>query len=312
MHKRNAFTLVELLVVIAIIGVLVALLLPAVQAAREAARRAQCTNKLKQIGLGLHNFVSARKRFPPGSPGQRRHGLFAMLLPYIEQQSIYETYDVVNDVTAGTGVPVNDPRRFVFVETYLCPTWADPAVFVNMPAPELNGAVSTYQGVGGVLGKPGVKLTASPTGGDMPNNGIFAWERKLSTSGGNLPGRMLKSITDGLSNTFAVAEYVHRDKDPATQFSGAPGNVRSWFVATNGGVDFATYSFKVIVYPLNTTLDRVADGLKFNHLPMGSFHAGGANFVMADGSVHFVSDEIAFPLYQDLSTCNGNETAKVP
>ena len=115
-NPRSAFTLVELLVVIAIIGILIALLLPAVQAAREAARRIQCTNNLKQMGLAMHNYLTAQPEyFPPGATGHYKHGLFTYLLPYMEQQPVFDT----TDRSLGHDTHF-DPHRYTEIQTYVC------------------------------------------------------------------------------------------------------------------------------------------------------------------------------------------------
>ena len=116
---RFGFTLVELLVVIAIIGILVSLLLPAVQSAREAARRMECSNNLKQIGLALHNFQTANKEeFPVGAPGTGGHGMWTHMLPYLEQQNIYDNCEF--DGSAG-----NDPMLYTLIDFYVCPSYVD-------------------------------------------------------------------------------------------------------------------------------------------------------------------------------------------
>ena len=160
-RRRAAFTLVELLVVIAIIATLIGLLLPAVQAARESARRASCTNNLKQIGLAMHTYASAQKeRLPPGAPQRRSasnayHGLFTHLLPFVEQQTLYNSLALyqptANDTTA----------RYSVVQAYVCPSWADPPVFRDQAQPYMNGAITTYQGSNGAHVNPNPKLVTS-------------------------------------------------------------------------------------------------------------------------------------------------------
>jgi len=300
---EKAFTLVELLVVIAIIGVLVALLLPAVQAAREAARRMQCTNNLKQIGLALHNFASTNgNQFPEGSPGPAEHGLFTALLPYLEAQNIYDALDLEGSTLDLDPASPNSIHRFTQIPGYVCPSWIHPTVYEGLANNFQNGTVCTYQGVGGAF--PEVEpVTLSPGFGSMPQNGMF----------GFAIDRSLSKVTDGLSNTLAMGEFVHIDFQSGGGFSDPPGNVRSWILgATSSETNAAVYTFKVIVHPLNAKLDRIADGIGYNHLPHGSFHVGGGNFLLGDSSVHFVTDGIDINIYQALATINGDEVAQLP
>ena len=288
--QRHGFTLVELLVVIAIIGILIALLLPAVQAARESARRSQCTNHLKQLGLALHNYAGTHAEYlPPGSPASLRHGLFTAMLPFLEKTAVHEQIDLEGNTHI-------DPARNTIIPEYSCASFPGPVVMsdTNLASYQL-GAMTHYQAVGGALRSDDVEITPSIYG-DLPGNGAFGYEMF----------RRLAQISDGTSNTLAIGEFVHRDTLNGA-FVEPPGNVRPWILGCNSGS--GSYAFKVIEHPPNIRLDRVADGIPFNHLPMGSFHPGGAQFVMVDGSVHFIADGIDFDTYQSLATCNGNEAA---
>ena len=293
MKNRRGFTLVELLVVIAIIGILIALLLPAVQAAREAARRSQCTNNLKQIGLGYHLYMDVnREHFPPGSPGTTRHGLFTYLLPHMEGRPIYDQCDL-------DGNTFNDPQRYTPVAVYICPSYPGEPVIEGNSQTYANGALTTYQGVGGVL-IDGQTDRVTGSHGDIPNNGMFTWRRV----------RRLSGVSDGTTHTLAVGEFVQRDKEGT--YHGYPGNVRAWILGGTDSDNQGSYAFKVIEYPINADLDRTADSIPFNHLPMGSHHPGGANFMIADGSVHFLPETIDMTVYQSLATCDGGESAQLP
>jgi len=288
-HRGSGgFTLVELLVVIAIIGILIALLLPAVQAAREAARRLQCTNNLKQIGMAMHNYASQYSgRFPPGCTGNYRHGFFTYILPFIEQDAIFKDLDL-------DGEPVKGPHTREVIQTYLCPSYPYPALpYTNDSHDFLNTAITTYQGVGGTYRPGDTDVDGGDHYGYFPRNGIFGWEMV----------REIRDVTDGTSHTLAVGEFVQRDNLPNVDY---PSNVRGWILGANGG--FGSYAFKVIQYLVNTQANR-NDGIRFNWLPMKSYHPGGANFTMADGSVQFVNEQIELEVYRSLATCNEGEVA---
>ena len=287
--QKRGFTLVELLVVIAIIGILVALLLPAVQAARESARRMQCVNQLKQMGLALHNYSLLHKAFPFGAPGIAQPGLFAHLLPYLEEQSIHD--QIVFDDQWNS----MQPMRFEVVPVFVCPNWPHAATYPTARITQMYGAVTTYQGNGGIMiNERGIKITPSPDHGPMPHTGLFGWGF----------GRKLSEVTDGLSHTFAILEYTHLDRT-GDEYSQPPGNVRGWIMGGNNA--YAGFGFKVLSHSPNSPLDRRADDVKFNHLPMSSFHPGGINSLLADGSVDFLTDDVNFDVYQAMATVDRGE-----
>lgn len=297
MQKQKAFTLVELLVVIAIIGILIAMLLPAVQAAREAARRMSCSNNLKQMGVAIHNYASASSdRLPYGNVSATqngnvlygRHALFTSLLPYLEMEGIY-------DVCDPKGNSYISPMRYEVISAYICPSYAGPSVLESGTSPAgvsmQEAAFTTYQGIGGAIGS----TVAMP-------NGIFRWQEQVT----------LSDVTDGTSNTFMIGEFVHRDWDPVALFSTYPGSVRGWVLGDGYDDAYvyaprASYVFKVIEHPVNYRCNRLADSIRFNHLPMGSEHPGGAQFTLTDGSVHFISEDVELETLQNMATVSGGE-----
>ncbi len=288
--RTAGFTLVELLVVIAIIAILVGLLLPAVQQAREAARRMQCSNNLKQMGLAVHNYMTSnRDMFPYGCRGNGKHGLFTHMLPYLEQKALYDTFDL-------NGLTETAPNRNVVIPMYFCPSYPFPKV-CTVGYDYMKGALTTYQGVNGTLRTSTQAKTASTTYGDVPKNGIFDYGEQRSIS----------DCRDGLSNTLAIGEMTHRDK--TGDYSQGGGNVRPWILGDNATVGL--YATKVIQYPINAKVIRDTDGVLFNHLPMSSYHAGGSDFLVADGSVRFLTESINFETYRSLATCNEGEANAV-
>ncbi len=304
--RRRGFTLVELLVVIAIIGILVALLLPAVQSAREAARRSQCLNNLKQQGLAAQNHMSTYGGLlPPGYLREQgsfiKRGLFTEMLPFMEEQP---TYDLIQFDQNTPATAFLDPVRDIVVKAYLCPSWPDTVVITD-GTPSQNGAITTYAGSGGAITSNDPTLLV---GGEYPNNGAFA----LKQAGTRIIGhqRAEREITDGLSKTFLTGEFVHRDCTLGANCAEPPGNVRPWYLSgfqSGVGTIPLVYSFKELEYTPNSSgLTRSLHG--WNRMPMSSYHPGVAQFANIDGSVVVVADDIDALVYHARATVNGAET----
>lgn len=294
--RRRGFTLIELLVVIAIIAVLVALLLPAVQQAREAARRTQCQNQLKQLGVALNNYHEALNCFPMGSrPASNGFswGFSLSLLPYMEKAAVFETVDFNTNQTccawikarqlAGQPEPQSTPLPF-----YYCPS--DP----NSGKSLLSGPTGPQPSSGdcGLL-YPGNYLGVSGNNGLATMSACFA--STLGSTNGNgllfsLSSVKFRDITDGSSNTFAIGERgMPRDLTWGWIICG--GNECEQYLSTRNG----------LIAPINASANDL------NTLSFWSWHPGGAYFGFADGSVHFMSTTMSFQIYQALSTRNGDE-----
>ena len=317
--RRTAFTLVELLVVIAIIATLIGLLLPAVQTAREAARRSACSNNLKQIGVGCLTYESAKRTLPP-SIGKKnvtglfqKRGLFTAILPYFEEKAVFD--QIVFDYT---GNALTDPARNQVVTAYICPSYPHPKVMTTSANDYENGAEITYGGCGGAQPANG---SASPCliGSTYPDNGAFnligpgtvAATGQTCGSGTTVmgPGRPIRQVSDGTSKTFMIGEYCHRDYFvQRTEWQAPPGNMRPWFLAgTYQSTVPEIYQVKEFELTPNSKQTRSnAGGL--NKLPMGSYHPDTTLFVMVDGSVRPVNDSIELLVYQRFATVNGGET----
>jgi prepilin-type N-terminal cleavage/methylation domain-containing protein len=305
----QGFTLVELLVVIAIIGILVALLLPAIQAARATARRNSCLNNAKQVILACQNYADSNQgALPPGSVGGGKPAAMCYILPFLEEGTLFNQLNLNTSATGQTAVARN------IINVYVCPEYPGEKAPDNNPGNSFspNGAgIANYQFVGGYYNStmPAAQYDTSSFG-NFPKNGMFGLT-KLVGSTRESKGVRLRKVSDGLSKTFAYAEFTQNDKkNAASPYFGLPGNMRAWIASDNG--NFGFYAMKAISnFTVNSNVDRVADGVPFNHLPFSSFHTGGAHFGLGDASVHFVSDEISLNIYQAMATINGGEVASV-
>ena len=282
---RHGFTLVELLVVIAIIGVLVALLLPAVQSAREAARRMQCSNNLKQITLAVHNYHDSLLYLPPGSTNADLSGSsgFAAILPYLEQSNAYSLYDF----SKGNSDPVNLQAVSQRIKTYVCPS----CVFAR-PVP-ISGCDLNDRA-------PGTYGFSTSTGDPYGlSDGAIA--------NAVTPQTRIASITDGTSNTFLAGEAHWSFKDYLFTSGTCLGQVRGGF------------SYWSSPYPLATVFTTRgpfnAQTMSGDSLRLATFrsnHPAGVNMTTVDGSVRFVQQSIDHTLLDAGATRDGGETAALP
>jgi prepilin-type N-terminal cleavage/methylation domain-containing protein len=327
-QRTQGFTLVELLVVIAIIGVLVAMLLPAVQAAREAARRSDCSNRLRQVGLASLNFESAQKTLPMGRVLPGAWGVHPQLLPYIEQDTVYKTVDFKQAVAAANA-------RLLDIEAFVCPTDSTDRLADTPLADNQDGwGRNSYRANAG-------SDTGEMTGTGLPknqierNNGVFVTNRAIR----------LKDVTDGTANTALFSERVRGDGDntvvePASDwFRISEGSVTADQVATaclaldiwtmnkaatqfsRGGRNWPLGNYAVSRYnhilgpnSRSCARDSAGGGLGANFNASGgattasSWHAGGVNVVRVDGSLQFATDGVDVVVWRALGSRDGEET----
>ncbi len=328
----HGFTLVELLVVITIIGILIALLLSAVQAAREAARRMQCTNNLKQIGLALHNYHSIHGIFPPaiidsgcaywpdfGSrPSNYTNTLalntsgWTLMLPYFEQQGLYDSYDFTepsctiasNSWHAGTVPPKNQIVVSTRVAVFACPSDQEPVLFDSAGGTVSQAATSNY-----VLAWGSYHDMYGNYGdyGTSPVQGMF----------GNNGAARLAEIKDGTSNTVAAGESL--------QYT-CWGNESAWAIGRDGTIGMVAsptlfdaswvrgtqLNISLRESGMSSMCSNVGSSAcgpggcggaeyPYSHYVFSSKHPGGANFAMGDGSVTFVSDQVDPVTWRNLN-----------
>lgn len=307
-RRHSGFTLVELLVVIAIIGILVGLLLPAVQAAREAARRMQCQNNVKQMGLAIMNYESATKRFPPSHNVDNQLSWHVAILPYIEQGSIHSQ---ISQNAGSYWLPgKNDPWGLTKLSFLHCPSGPldkmSTATGDNITATDLvpanTGAApytTHYYGLNGPRGVNPVTGAAYPNQSTLTHEGV-----SLAATGVFQAATVVNfgGIPDGSSNTILIGEMSY--------FAPLRTRYRTWLRGGNGGLAFSVGT-RNVVSGINTGI-RADRRVPFNDIPMGSMHTGGANFGNADGSVRFVSDAMDLATYFSLASRNGAEVVQVP
>jgi prepilin-type N-terminal cleavage/methylation domain-containing protein/prepilin-type processing-associated H-X9-DG protein len=281
LSARRGFTLIELLVVIAIIAILIALLLPAVQQAREAARRTQCKNNLKQLGLAMHNYHDVSRLFPPGwvargtSWGSNfcsTNGLdhqapwTVLLLPYIEQSPLYNQLDL-NISFSGGSIEVQPPNRALIgnVTVFGCPS--DPDVSSQI----------------------GRLCYMAVMGGGKPECSVASGTRAMTRNGTMFPNSSIsfRDLVDGSSNIFVIGESRYAQNDPAIPH-------RSW--ASSAKMNSGSFTACAAV---------AEEGINFRktqnvHLTRGfsSWHVGGCHMLFGDGSVRFLSENMDLANYQ--------------
>ncbi len=332
------FTLVELLVVIAIIGILIALLLPAVQAARESARRMACTNKLKQISLAAHNYHDTARCFPPAyqsgwrftTPSPRRRGisLYVHLLPYLEHGNLYAMWNFddpdLNFVGDRDSLAARGPDL-------LCPSEPESANPLDYGSRHVQGVVmpprhirvTSYGGNGGTR-------SYHPQSGFLQTDGVFFTTGPDSLPLPNQQPVRAADITDGLSNTLFFSERSRTDPNYATfaaqgwdwefrfygNWCGASPLVLahvtlSSYAPINYRMPFSYHDRAGAVPPAESAED-FKYYIDLRVCAYGSHHPGGANISMADGSVRFFADTIPLPLLRALSTRAGGEAEGLP
>jgi prepilin-type N-terminal cleavage/methylation domain-containing protein len=315
LRPRIAFTLVELLVVITIIGILIALLLPAVQAAREAARRAQCANNVKQIGLAMHNYLAAHDVFPFGEGdmpgldpesgswnGQTGYPWATLILPHMEQQGLHDQLDPSKPGYAYSPASPGDQHYAALctvVYTYLCPSSGHTPRYC-------------YDSTSAVYNKYGmlefVGIAGSDRAGFPSKTGTFY--RKSATRPAD--------VCDGLSNTMIVGEYS--GLAPGQNYSSTGGvsdNDTVWCLGLyaggtpNCGSEGGTWSVRTVAHPPNTAWYTRRSSETWMSPPnppktvtraaLKSSHPGGIHVLLGDASVQFLSNSIDLTIYKDLA-----------
>jgi prepilin-type N-terminal cleavage/methylation domain-containing protein len=326
---KRAFTLVELLVVIAIIGVLISLLLPAIQAAREAARRSECSNNLRQFGIAVLNYESARKKLPAGRLLPRAWGPHVRILPYLEQSNLYGRVDFEEKI-ANSAVPLED------LSLFLCPSDDVDRLDTTETPDTLDdwGRNSYRLNAGNDTGQ--MTGTGTPANQVERNNGLFISNREV----------FLKEVTDGTSHTAMLSERVRGDGDntiveiASDWFRISQSNVTADQVATackaldltamnkakfqfsRGGRNWprgnyvpSRYNHVLTPNDRSCARDDGSGSLGAVVNEQGgattatSWHRGGVNLVRADGSADFVADDVSLVAWRALGSKDGGEIA---
>ena len=324
----KGFTLIELVVVIAIIAILIALLLPAVQQAREAARRTQCRNNMKQIGLALHNYHDAFLTFPIGAQSPYWRGNWrASILPYIDQATVYNKFLAPaaknhgfmagnGNTGAGSGYDVEYAvLNNLLVAAYKCP---------SSVAKEFNTSTSPVTNNGKPSPNPALGIETGMSmdyvginGSYDPSNSIYSTQCKAGISGSIWcnNGLMLlghsariRDCTDGTSNTIIIGEqsgFVN-NKDYRNNYYGGWSGIGGTYPSIGGGT-WGTGT-TAIRYTPNPHIEPPGTNQTYTGgNPLTSFHVGGVHVLLADGSVHFVSENINIETLRRLGAANDDQ-----
>lgn len=307
---RGGFSLIELIIVIGLIGILLGLLLPAVQHARESAARASCQNNMRQIGLALHNYHDIYGRLPPykaqdrtlhTSDPESMLSWMALILPQMERENLWKQSRNACQVDRN---PSHNPPHIGYatvVPSYLCPT--DSRLFSPLTTP--SGDVAAFTSYIGVSG--------SPVGGTKSSSGVSLRLQVAPGVLGQFPGIRITDIRDGTSQTIMVGERPPPDSLQAGRWytrlfnrEPAPGPDVFMSIPPAGLIDDPECSVRGAGFGPGRS-DNPCDRYQ-----LWSFHAGGANFLFADGSVRFLSHKAGAAVLPALATRNGGEQVNLP
>jgi len=327
--RVRAFTLIELLVVIGIIAVLIALLLPAVQMAREAARRSQCVNNLKQIGLAIHNYHDTYRAFPPGSmfcsPDPVLGSIpshwseHALILPYLEQSGIYGSINFSLPVWGGLGPPpydvdVHATVRSQRLEVFLCPSDQNPGTLSGAYGP------NNYMSNWGVFHLDGLFQAVVWPNGTIASNKIIDGLSNTAAFSESVKGDDSAGVNDRRAKVFDLATLSasgncrgmtdqeilqHADQCASLNTSSTPyfSQKGAWW---GFGITGWT-GYRHRTGPNQNACSCLPSGLWLGPISASSPHPGGVNVLLADGSVRWVSDGIDLGIWRAMGTRNGRE-----
>jgi prepilin-type N-terminal cleavage/methylation domain-containing protein len=314
-RSARAFTLIELLVVIAIIAVLIALLLPAVQQAREAARRTQCKNNLKQIGLALHNYNGTFECFPLGNHYNYRSNWRVSILPYIDQAPAFMKMDFNGGGGQFTGwaASYDAPNQFLagyFVPGFNCPTSTLPknstlGVMNNFA----NGQTHDYVGIGGAVDET-ISPDWDPARRGQCSNIVYSGRDCYNGLLPALRHKSFKDASDGSSNTMLCAEQsglLNNQDVRANYWGGWTGTSlgRTTFPAVTG-CEIVT-GITTLRYQINAKSAPSGEQPWYLNTVINSFHTGGTHAVMADGSTRFLSENMNLATLIRLACANDGQ-----